>query len=111
VKHEKFGIKISGVTAAGGIANKTPLLMQIYADVLGRDINIAKSTQSGALGSAVCAAAAAGAYPSIEAASKAFAPKSDKVYHPIESNVKNIMKYMQNTVRFTTILLKTRFSF
>ena len=60
--------------------------MQIYADVLGRDVRIAASTQSGALGSAVYAASAAGAYPSIEAASKAFAPESVKVYHPISEN-------------------------
>ena len=86
-QHEKYGIKISGVTAAGGIANKNPLLMQIYADVLGRDVEIAATTQSGALGSAVYAASAAGAYPSIEAASKAFAPKSVTVYHPIPENV------------------------
>ena len=85
-QHEKFGIRITGVTAAGGIANKNPLLMQIYADVLGRDVRIAASTQSGALGSAVYAASAAGAYPSIEAASKAFAPESVKVYHPIPEN-------------------------
>ena len=87
-QHEKFGIKINGVTAAGGIANKNPLLMQIYADVLGRDIRISASTQSGALGSAVYAAAATGAFPSIEAASKAFAPESVKTYHPVEENVK-----------------------
>ena len=86
-QHEKFGIKISGVTAAGGIANKNPLLMQIYADVLNREISIAGSTQSGALGSAVYAASAVGAYPTIEQASKAFAPKTVKVYHPIKENV------------------------
>ena len=87
-QHEKFGVAINDVTAAGGIANKNPLLMQIFADVLGRDIKLSASTQAGALGSAVYAAAAAGAYPSIEAASKAFAPKSDKVYRPISENVK-----------------------
>lgn len=86
-QYEKYGIKIKGITAAGGIANKNPLLMQIYADVLSRDIRIAASTQSGALGSAVYAAVAAGAFPSIEEASRAFAPKSQRVYHPISHNV------------------------
>lgn len=89
-QHEKFGIKIKGVTAAGGIANKNPLMMQIYADVLGKDIHIAKSTQSGALGSAVYAASAAGAFSSIEAASKELAPVSEKVYHP---NPESVEKY------------------
>ncbi len=86
-QHEKYGVKINSVTAAGGIANKNPLLMQIFADVLGRDIKISASTQAGALGSAVYAAAAAGAYPSIEAASKAFAPPSVKTYRPFPENV------------------------
>ena len=61
-------------------------MMQIYADVLDREIRISASTQSGALGSAVYAAAAVEAYPSIEAASKAFAPKSENVYRPIKKN-------------------------
>ena len=86
-QHEKFGISINSVTAAGGIANKNPLLMQVYADVLNKDIRIAKSTQSGALGSAVYAAAAAGAYPSIEAASIAYRKPVEKIYKPILENV------------------------
>ena len=86
-QHEKFGINIKGVTAAGGIANKNPLLMQIYADVLNRDVRIAASTQSGALGSAAYAAAAAGVFPSIEAASRVYAPVAEKVYYPIPENV------------------------
>jgi len=94
-QHEKFGISINGVTAAGGIANKNPLLMQIYADVLNKDIRIAKSTQSGALGSAVYAAAAAGVYPSIEAASKAYAKPVEKVYKPNSENVEKYKKLYQ----------------
>ena len=85
-QHEKFGVEINSVTAAGGIANKNALLMQIFADVLDRDIKIASSTQSGALGSAVYAAAAAGIYGSVEEASKAFAKPCEKVYHPIKEN-------------------------
>lgn len=81
-QHEKFGVEIESVTAAGGIANKNPLLMQIFADVLNRDIKIATSTQSGALGSAVYAAAAAGAYPTVADASKVFAKPITKIYHP-----------------------------
>ncbi len=87
-QYTAFGIKIDKVTATGGIANKNELLMQIYADVLKRDIHIAESTQSGALGSAVYAAAAAGAYPSIEAAAAKFAKAPAKVYHPIPENAK-----------------------
>ena len=72
--------------AAGGIANKNSLLMQIYADVLGQEVRISASTQSGALGSAVYAAAAAEAFSTVEEASKFFAPKSEKIYRPIPEN-------------------------
>jgi L-ribulokinase len=85
---ESQGVKIGKINAAGGIAKKDDLLMQIYADVLDKDIYIAESSQSAALGSAVYAAAAAGIYPSIEAAAKKFAKAPQKVYHPIRENVK-----------------------
>ena len=61
--------------------------MQIYADVLGKEINVAQSSLTGSLGSAVYAAAATGAYPSIEAAAAALVKPSDKVYTPIPENV------------------------
>lgn len=58
--YEQAGILIREVTACGGIAGKNPLLMQIYADVLGKPIKASLCTQAPALGSAIYAAAAAG---------------------------------------------------
>ena len=85
-QYENFGIKIGKVTAAGGISGKDELMMQIYADVLKKDVHIAASALSGALGSAVYAAAAGGAFPSIKAASQALAKPAARVFHPIEEN-------------------------
>ena len=56
---ESQGIPVEALCAAGGIAHKNPLLMQIYADVCGREIRLTGSRQSGALGSAILGAAAA----------------------------------------------------
>lgn len=58
--YERSGIEIHEVVACGGIAGKNPLLMQIYADVLGKTVKVNKCTQAPALGSAIYAAAASG---------------------------------------------------
>ena len=80
---EEHGIPVRTVTAAGGIAAKDPMMMQIYADVTGREIAVAGTAQAAARGSAVYAAAACGAYPSVKAAAKALAVPPRAVYRPI----------------------------
>lgn len=57
---EEFGYAIEQVIVSGGISRKSPLFMQIYADVLNRDLYVSNSTQTAALGSAIYAAVAAG---------------------------------------------------
>ena len=76
---------IHTIKVAGGIANKNPLLMQIYADVLGKQIGVCQSTQAAALGSAIYAATAAGVYPDIASAAKAMGTPVTKFYHPSQS--------------------------
>lgn len=81
------GIEIKCITAAGGIANKNSLLMQIMADVTDREIKVCSTTQAAALGSAIYASVAGGFYSDVtEAAEKLSAPIS-KTYTPISSNV------------------------
>ena len=58
--YEAQGVIVDEIVASGGIALKNPLLMQIYADVLGKTLKVAASDQAAALGSAVYAAIAAG---------------------------------------------------
>lgn len=81
-------VKVKRLKAAGGIAHKNALLMQIYADVLDCEICLCQSTQAGALGSAIYAAAAAGIYPDIPAAAAAMGSPVVKTYTPNRSNQK-----------------------
>ncbi len=57
---EEDGVPVKTVVCAGGIAEKNPLLMQIYADVTGREMQVAGSSQACALGSAIAASVMAG---------------------------------------------------
>ncbi|MGI6705651.1 MAG: ribulokinase [Clostridia bacterium] len=88
---EDHGVPIKELYAAGGIAEKNEMLMQIYADVTNREIRISASSQTPALGSAMFGAVAAGkergGYDSIVDAAKAMARLKDKVYKPIPENV------------------------
>ena len=81
-QYRSFGIPISRVIAAGGIARKDPLMMQIYADVLNIPLAVSTATQAGALGSAVYAAVAGGLYPTVTDAADAMAAKVERVYTP-----------------------------
>jgi L-ribulokinase len=57
---EEFGVKVAKIVNCGGIADKNPLVMQIYADVTGRPIHISRSAQTCALGAAIAGAVVAG---------------------------------------------------
>lgn len=85
------GIEVNEIIAGGGIPFKSPLLMQIYADVMNLPITIAGSDQSGALGAAIFAAAAAGTdcggYGDVFTAIEAMGHVSDVTYMPIKENV------------------------
>jgi L-ribulokinase len=65
---------------------KNPLLMQIYADVLQMPLSVIRSEQGPALGSAIHAAVAAGAYPDVPTASAAMGGSGQDVYQPIAAN-------------------------
>jgi len=85
---QEYGVRIDRVVCSGGIAEKNPLLMQIYADVTGRAMHVASSSQSCALGSAVAAAVLAGAHPDFGAAEAAMTSLMATHYEPIEENRK-----------------------
>ena len=81
-RFEEYGVKIDEVVNCGGIADKSPLVMQIYADITGRPMKISRSAQTCALGSAIAAAVIAGAHKNFAAAQKKMTGLKPKVYKP-----------------------------
>ncbi|MEK6480710.1 ribulokinase [Catalinimonas sp. 4WD22] len=76
------GIPVKGLIGLGGVAKKSPFIMQIMADVMNMPIKIAKSEQTCALGAAMFAATAAGAYEHVEGAIAGMGSGFDAEYHP-----------------------------
>jgi len=72
---EEYGVPVREVVNCGGLASKSALMMQMYADITGRPMKISRSGQTPALGAAIFAAVAAGAgaggYDSVGEAQKA----------------------------------------
>lgn len=91
-RFEEYGVKISEVVNCGGIAEKNAMLMQIYADVTGREMKISRSAQTCALGSAVAAAVVGGAYPSYEKAQAAMCGIKEQTFKPIPAHHKVYQK-------------------
>ncbi|MGG1311570.1 ribulokinase [Cohnella laeviribosi] len=85
------GVEVNEVYACGGLPQKNRLLMQIYADVTNREIKIADSKQTPAVGAAMFGAVAAGSakggYDSIVDAAKAMARVREETFKPIPENV------------------------
>lgn len=81
------GVRIDGVIALGGVAKKSPLVMQIVADVLDMPIKVARSEQACALGSAMAAAVVAGVYKNTSEAQAKMGGGIETEYHPIPENV------------------------
>jgi L-ribulokinase len=84
------GVPVNEVFAAGGIAEKNTMMMQIYSDVLDMDIKISASSQTPALGSAMFGTVAAGkdrgGYDTITDAAKDMGRVKDYIYQPIKAN-------------------------
>ena len=83
--HTEAGVPIDALVACGGVAEKNPLLMQIYADVLHRPLQVSTCSQAPALGAAIYAAAAAGertGHSSIAAAVQAMGDRRRITYTP-----------------------------
>ncbi len=85
-RFEEYGVRVRQVINCGGIAEKNPLVMQIYADVMGRPMRISRSPETCALGAAMAGAVVAGkkagGHASVRAAQKAMAGLKAKVYRP-----------------------------
>ena len=78
---EEYGVPVNEVISTGGLSLKNPVLMQIYADVIGKPMKVARSEQTCALGAAIFGAVAAGAGEVGELQARVTSIR-DEVYHP-----------------------------
>jgi L-ribulokinase len=85
---EGNGVPIDRIVLSGGTAKKSPLLVQIYADVTGRSVELAGTSQTCAVGAAILASVAAGVHGSTEEAQAAMVPEPERVVDPDPDAVK-----------------------
>jgi L-ribulokinase len=90
------GISIKGLIGLGGVAKKSPFIMQQLSDITGMDIRIHRSEQTCALGAAMFAATAAKLHPNVEEAMRSMGTGFEKTYSP-DKNKKSIydIRYKQ----------------
>jgi L-ribulokinase len=81
-RFEEYGVKVEQIVNCGGIADKNPLVMQIYADVTGRPMKVSRSAQTCALGAAIAGAVVAGAHRNFADAQRAMTGVKHKVFTP-----------------------------
>jgi L-ribulokinase len=91
-RFKREGAEIKEIIGLGGVAKKSPFVMQTLADVLNMPIKVARTEQTCAFGAAMFAAVVAGIYPKVEEAQKAMGKGFEKEYFPVAANVE---KYTQ----------------
>ena len=94
------GIEIKGVIALGGVAKKSPFIMQTVSDVLGMKIKVARSEEACALGAAMFASVVAGIHKSVEKAQDAMGSGFEAEYVP---NKANSVKYAKLYAKYSSL--------
>ena len=84
---EEYGVHVERVVNCGGIAEKNPFVMQVYADICNRPMMLSRSGQTCALGAAIFGSVVGGAHQNVPAAQQAMTGVKDIVYNPITENV------------------------
>jgi L-ribulokinase len=84
---EEYGVQVKEVVNCGGIAEKNPFVMQIYADVTGRPMKVSRSAQTCALGAAIFGAVVGRAYKSVEQAQRKMTGTRPGYYRPKKAAV------------------------
>jgi L-ribulokinase len=88
-KYKEVGIPMhEGISVMGGVARKSPFVMQVLSDVLDAPVKVARSENTCALGAAMFAAVVAGIYPNIKEAQKSMGAGFDLFYNPDPKNVR-----------------------
>lgn len=81
-RFEEYGVAVKEVVNCGGIAEKNPFVMQIYADVCNRPMKISRSAQTCALGAAIFGAVVGGIYKNVEQAQRRMTGTKPVVFRP-----------------------------
>ncbi len=81
-RFEEYGVKVEQIINCGGIAEKNPVVMQIYADVTGRPMKVSRSAQTCALGAAIAGAVVAGDHKDYASAQKAMTGLKPRIFKP-----------------------------
>lgn len=95
-RFQSEGIKIETVIGIGGVARKSPYIMQTLANVLNMPIKVAESDQAPALGAAIYAAVASGVYDDVIEASKIMGSDYEAEYFPEKEHVEKYQSLMQS---------------
>jgi L-ribulokinase len=103
-RFESEGVPIKGVIALGGVAKKSPFVMQILADVLNRPIEVAQSEQACALGAAMFAATASGIYDTVGDALDAMGSGFEREYLPDSERARTYEKLYDEYTDFGTYI-------
>lgn len=91
-RFNKQGVPVKGLIGLGGVAKKSPYIMQVMADVMNMPIRIHRSEQTCAAGAAMFAATAAGLYKKVEDAMAAMGQGFDQEYKPNQKNIEHYKK-------------------
>ncbi|WP_295938306.1 ribulokinase [uncultured Alistipes sp.] len=102
------GVDIERLVAIGGISQKSPLVMQLLADVMGMKIEVSSGSHACALGAVVHAATVAGLYPSVGAAQQALCPPVARTYHPDAAKA-SVLKHRYERYRALGAFTETLF--
>lgn len=98
------GVPVKGLIGLGGVAKKSPYIMQMMADVMNMPIRIHKSEQTCALGAAMFAATAGGVYSKVEDAMRQMGQGFDKEYHPNKQNISLYASRYQQYVKKAALI-------
>jgi L-ribulokinase len=98
------GIPIEGIIALGGVAKKSPFIMQVVADVINKPILVARSEQACALGAAMAAAVVGGVYPDVLEAQKYMGSGFETEYRPNPENAEKYAAIYANYSRYGAVI-------